>query len=53
VLQGKAKRNAWKKVVDEGISAEESQERYVALVEKLKVTYAFDPSKEPEAVGSS
>jgi len=52
-LKGKAKRNAWRKVVDEGISAEEAQERYVALVEKLKVTYAFDPNKEPEAVGSS
>ncbi len=51
--QGKAKKNAWQKVADEGISAEEAQERYVALVEKMKETYGYDAAKEPEAVGGS
>jgi diazepam-binding inhibitor (GABA receptor modulating acyl-CoA-binding protein) len=52
-LQGKAKKNAWQKVVDEGITAEEAQERYVALVEKLKETYGYDADKAPEAVGAA
>lgn len=52
-LKGKAKKNAWQKVVDEGISAEKAQERYVALIEKAKADYGFDANKAPEAVGSA
>ena len=52
-FKGKAKKNAWQKVVDEGITAEQAQERYIALVEKMKGTYGYDASKEPEAVGAS
>ncbi len=52
VAQGKAKKNAWQKVVDEGITAEQAQERYVELVEKLKVSCGYDENKEPEAVGN-
>ncbi len=51
--QGKAKKNAWQKVVDEGITAEQAQERYVALVERMKEAYGYDADKAPEAVGSS
>lgn len=50
--QGKAKKSAWQKIVDEGITAEEAQEKYVILVERMKETYGYDESKEPEAVGS-
>ncbi|KAK8145990.1 hypothetical protein G3M48_003748 [Beauveria asiatica] len=49
---GKAKKNAWQKVVDEGISAETAQERYVALVEQLKAKHGFDENKVPDAVGN-
>lgn len=51
-LKGKAKKNAWQKVVDEGTTPEQAQEKYVALVEKMKEQYGYDASKEPEAVGS-
>ena len=51
ILQGKYKYRAWKEVVDEGISAETAQERYVALVEELKAELGYDATKEPEAVG--
>ncbi|KAM0669931.1 hypothetical protein ACQRIT_002425 [Beauveria bassiana] len=51
-MKGKAKKNAWQKVVDEGISAETAQERYVALVEQLKTKYGFDENKVPDAVGN-
>ncbi|OAA40765.1 Acyl-CoA-binding protein, ACBP [Beauveria brongniartii RCEF 3172] len=51
-IRGKAKKNAWQKVVDEGISAETAQERYVALVEQLKVKYGFDENKVPDPVGN-
>jgi len=51
-LQGKAKKNAWQKVVDEGITPEQAQEKYVALVERMKTTYGYDANKDPEAVGS-
>lgn len=51
-LKGKAKKNAWKKIVDEGVTPEEAQTKYVALIEKLKEEYGFDASKEPETVGS-
>ncbi|KAJ2902046.1 acyl CoA binding protein [Zalerion maritima] len=51
-LKGKAKKNAWQKIVEEGITAEQAQERYVALVERMKKDYGYDESKQPEAVGA-
>ena len=51
--QGKAKKKAWQKLVDEGLTQEQAQEKYVALVESLKGKYGYDASKEPEAVGGS
>lgn len=50
--QGKAKKASWQKFVDEGLTAELAQERYIALVDKLKSTYGYDENKQPEAVGS-
>lgn len=50
--QGKAKYNAWKKVVDEGVTPDAAQEQYVKLVEELKEKYGYDENKEPEAVGN-
>lgn len=47
------KKNAWQKLVDEGVTPEEAQKRYVQLVEKLKSAYGYDESKEPEPVGGS
>lgn len=41
-LTGKAKYNAWKKVVDEGVTPEDAQKRYVELVESLKTKYGFE-----------
>ncbi|KAF4126682.1 hypothetical protein GMORB2_0418 [Geosmithia morbida] len=38
-IKGKAKKSAWQKVVDEGITADQAKERYVALVEKLKESH--------------
>ncbi|ROT40547.1 acyl CoA binding protein [Sodiomyces alkalinus F11] len=51
-LKGKAKKNAWQKVVDEGTTPEQAQEKYVALVNRLKEAYGYDANKEPEAVGA-
>ncbi|PSN69292.1 acyl-CoA binding protein [Corynespora cassiicola Philippines] len=34
-LKGKAKRNEWQKVVDEGITPEQAEEKYIALVDEL------------------
>lgn len=51
-LKGKAKYNAWQKVVDEGVSVTDAQEKYVALVEKLKESCGFDENKQPETVGA-
>ncbi|KAK3187387.1 acyl-CoA-binding protein (ACBP)/diazepam binding inhibitor (DBI)/endozepine (EP) [Lecanicillium sp. MT-2017a] len=42
LYKGKAKKNAWQKLVDEGVSAEDAQQRYIDLVEKLKGVYGFD-----------
>ena len=50
--QGKAKKNAWPKKVDEDVTQEQAKEQYVALVEKLKTQYGYDENKEPEAVGN-
>lgn len=41
-VQGKAKKNSWQKLVDEGVTTEEAQKRYIDLVEKLKGIYGFD-----------
>ncbi|KAI9902759.1 hypothetical protein N3K66_002111 [Trichothecium roseum] len=51
-LKGKAKKNAWQKVVDEGTTPEQAQEKYVALVESLKASLGYDENKEPETVGN-
>ncbi len=51
--QGKAKRKHWQKLVDEGITPEEAQEKYVALVEELKEKHGYDENKVPETVGTS
>uniref|UniRef100_A0A0D6QT57 ACB domain-containing protein n=1 Tax=Araucaria cunninghamii TaxID=56994 RepID=A0A0D6QT57_ARACU len=50
-LKGKAKRGAWQKIVDEGVTPEEAEQKYIALIEKMKETYKYDPSKAPEKVG--
>ncbi|KAI8945419.1 acyl CoA binding protein-domain-containing protein [Xylaria longipes] len=52
-LKGKAKLKAWEGIVDENLTPEQAQERYIALVEQLKTKLGFDPAKEPEVVGSS
>lgn len=52
-LKGKAKKNAWQKVVDDGVTAAQAQEKYVTLVERMKQAYGCDENKEPEAVGGS
>ncbi|KAI9892488.1 MAG: hypothetical protein M1814_001445 [Vezdaea aestivalis] len=52
-LKGKAKKAAWQKIVTDGVTPEEAQEKYVALVEALKEKHGFDPNKAPEAVGGS
>ncbi len=50
--QGKAKLNAWKKLAEDDLTVEEAQEKYVAKIEEMKVTYGYDKDKEPEAVGA-
>ncbi|KAF3061953.1 putative acyl-CoA-binding protein [Daldinia childiae] len=52
-LKNKYKYQAWQKLVDEGISPADAQDRYVKLVETLKEKYGYDANKEPEAVKSS
>lgn len=52
-LKGKAKYNAWQKVVDDSTTADEAQEKYAKLVESLKEKYGFDANKNPEDVGSA
>lgn len=44
-LKGKAKKRSWQKIVDEGITPEEAQTKYIALIEKMKKEYGFDASK--------
>ncbi|KAI1059051.1 hypothetical protein LB507_003738 [Fusarium sp. FIESC RH6] len=51
--KGKAKYNAWQKVVEEDqLTPEAAQSQYVELVEKLKVSCGYDADKVPEAVGA-
>lgn len=52
-LKGKAKKRAWQKIVDEGVTPEEAQTKYIALIEKMKEQYGFDETKVPESVGGS
>ncbi|KAK2753418.1 hypothetical protein FQN55_003547 [Onygenales sp. PD_40] len=52
-FKGKYKYNAWKKIAEEGLSAEDAQKQYVELIEKLKEKYGYDDSKAPEQVGGN
>lgn len=52
-LKGKAKKNAWQKKVDEGVTQEQAKSEYVALVEQLKAQHGYDANKVPEAVGTN
>ncbi|MCJ1283187.1 hypothetical protein MMC26_002514 [Xylographa opegraphella] len=47
-FQAKYKYNAWKKMVDEGVTSTQAQQQYVKFVEELKPKYGFDPNKKPE-----
>ncbi|KAK5075358.1 acyl-CoA-binding protein (ACBP)/diazepam binding inhibitor (DBI)/endozepine (EP) [Lithohypha guttulata] len=51
-LKGKAKRKAWQKVVDEGMTAQQAEQNYIKLVNEMKDKYGYDPNKQPEAVGN-
>ncbi|KPI43815.1 Acyl-CoA-binding- like protein [Cyphellophora attinorum] len=51
--EGKAKQKAWQKEVDAKTTPADAEKRYVALVEQLKKTHGYDPSKPAEAVGGS
>jgi len=53
LVQGKAKKRAWQAIADDGVTPEEAQGKYVALVEELKARLGFDPDKVPEAVGGA
>ncbi|KAF4989005.1 hypothetical protein FGRMN_9412 [Fusarium graminum] len=51
--KAKAKYNAWKKALEEDqLTPEGAKQKYVELVEKLKVDCGYDANKAPEAVGS-
>lgn len=39
LIQESAKYNAWKKVVDDGLSAADAQKKYIEYVEELKAKY--------------
>ncbi|KAJ2992460.1 hypothetical protein NUW58_g2163 [Xylaria curta] len=52
-LKGKAKLKAWEGLLEENLTPEQAQERYIALVEQLKAKLGFDPAKEPEVVGNN
>lgn len=52
-LKAKAKKKAWQTIVDEGVTPEEAQTKYVELIESMKERYGFDEFKEPESVGGS
>jgi len=52
-LKGKAKKKAWQKIVDEGVTPAQAETKYVELVNSLKTKYGYDANKVPEAVGGS
>ncbi|KAF1344036.1 acyl-CoA-binding protein [Delphinella strobiligena] len=41
-LKGKAKRKAWEKLVNEGVTPQDAQKKYVALVESLKTKHGYN-----------
>ncbi|TKX27617.1 fatty-acyl-CoA binding protein [Elsinoe australis] len=41
LLDEKAKRNAWQKIVDQGVSPQDAQTRYIKLVDELKKKYGY------------
>lgn len=41
VTQEKAKRNAWQKLVDDGVKPLDAQKKYIALVKSLKEKYGY------------
>ncbi|KAI0478480.1 putative fatty acid binding protein [Xylariaceae sp. FL0804] len=47
-MKGKFKMSSWQKLVDEGVTPEQAQERYVKKINEMKEKYGFDPSKAPE-----
>ncbi|KAI0022333.1 putative fatty acid binding protein [Xylariomycetidae sp. FL0641] len=49
-MKAKFKMNAWQKLVDEGVTPEQAQERYVKKIAEMKEKYGFDANKEPEAL---
>ncbi|CAJ2514130.1 Uu.00g022490.m01.CDS01 [Anthostomella pinea] len=51
-MKGKFKMSAWQKIVDEGITPEQAQERYVKKIEELKGKHGFDENKAAEPLGS-
>jgi diazepam-binding inhibitor (GABA receptor modulator, acyl-CoA-binding protein) len=52
-FKAKAKYKAWKEVVDKGITPEEAQAKYVALIGDMKEKYKYDPDTVPATVGGS
>ncbi|KAI9795144.1 MAG: hypothetical protein M1816_000166 [Peltula sp. TS41687] len=50
-LKGKAKKHAWQKLVDDGVTPEQAQTKYVELVEKLKGAYGYGVDAEGEGEG--
>ncbi|RKF58031.1 putative acyl-CoA-binding protein [Erysiphe neolycopersici] len=50
-FKGNSKRKAWKAKVDTGITREKAEADYIALVEKFKVDYKYDPNKVSESFG--
>jgi diazepam-binding inhibitor (GABA receptor modulating acyl-CoA-binding protein) len=38
-------------VVEDALTPEQAQEKYVAKIEKMKEQYGYDENKQPEAVG--
>lgn len=37
--------------MDEGITPQQAEEKYVALVNQLKDKHGYDPDKQPEKIG--
>ena len=51
--QGKAKYNAWKNEVDDGVDAAAAQKKYIETVEKCKTEYGFDATRKTQADGKA
>ncbi|KAM0195254.1 hypothetical protein ACHAPA_000878 [Fusarium lateritium] len=53
LYKNKAKYKAWEKaVVEDKLTPEGAQTKYIELVEKLKVSHGYDANKVPETVGA-